>query len=116
MNRRALAFNLPSRFALLAAPLIAAWPAQSAKAQSVHTWNGGTDSDWGNTANWNGASAPDGNDIVNLAGAAGGNLTNAYAAAASQYRLFFNSGAGAYTLNGPSTVTFFDFGGERPEN
>ena len=30
-------------------------------------------------------------------------------------RLFFNFGAGSYTLNGPSPVTFFDFGGNAPK-
>ena len=116
MKRKSLFNWLPFRFAALVAPLIAAWPVSQAHAQSVHTWNGGGGSplDWADATNWAGG-VPDGSDLVNIAGAGGGALTNVYSGFANQYRLFFNSGAGSYTLNGPGAVTFFDFGGSAPK-
>ncbi len=99
------------------APLIGLGLTSLAQAQELRTWDGAADLDWTNAGNWTtgvNPGVPDGNDTVNLAGP-GGVLSNVYSGFASQHRLFFNSGAGAYTLNGPAAVTFFDFGGAAPK-
>lgn len=84
----------------------------SVSAQSSHTWTGGGgDNNWSTAANWSGG-APDGNDIINFAGTTRLNNTNNLTIAG--FRLFFNSGAGAFTLSGNS-IRFFDFGGNDPK-
>jgi len=80
-------------------------------AQSTHTWNGnGALDNWSDGANWTGG-APNGNDIINFDGTG---VTVNRDLTVNGYRIFFNAGAGAFTLVGNS-MSFFDFGGNDPE-
>jgi fibronectin-binding autotransporter adhesin len=82
--------------------------------QSFHTWNGGggADNSWSNPANWLGG-APDGNDQLHFAGTTSLNPFNDLVGY-SGYRIFFDTGAGAFTLDG-NPITLFDFGGNNPK-
>src|SRR5262245_2825019 len=86
---------------------------QSAMAQSTHTWNGGGgDDSWSTAANWVSNSAPDGNDEIHFAGTT--RLTPNRDNTFHGYRIFFDSGAGAFTLSG-NALDLFDFGGNAPK-
>ena len=87
----------------------------SASAQSVHTWNGGgLDDLWSNAANWTGSgpAEPDGNDEIHFAGTT--RLTPSRDTAYNGYRIFFDTGAGAFTLGG-NALTLFDSGANNPK-
>lgn len=87
--------------------------ARGASAQSVHTWNGGgLDANWSTAGNWTGG-APDGNDEIHFAGTTQLNPFNDFVGY-NGYRIFFDSGAGAFTLSG-NALTLFDFGGNAPK-
>lgn len=89
--------------------------AATAWGQSVHTWNGaGGDGNWSNTANWVDGNAPNGNDEVHFAGMTNLNPFRDALAPSAGYRVFFDIGAGAFTLDG-SAYSLFDFGGNNPK-
>ncbi len=85
----------------------------SASAQTSETWDGGGgDNFWGTGNNWADNSAPTGNNFLNFAGTTRLDTTNNLSIAG--YRIFFNSGAGAFSLSG-NAMSFFDFGGNDPQ-
>jgi len=98
--------------------LLAAWLtlgfALPALAQFSETWDGGGgDNNWTTGQNWADDSAPaspQGN--LNFAGSTRLTPNNNFAAYSGGFRIFFNSGAGAFTLNG-NPIKFFDWGGAR---
>lgn len=96
-----------------AAAVAVVYPA-IAGAQSVHTWTGGGDPDtsWSNAANWADGLAPNGNDEIHFAGTV--NLSPFNDTTLAGWRIFFDSGAGPFTLNG-NAITLFDFGGQAPK-
>lgn len=97
----------------------AVWIATDAHGQSQHTWTGGGgDNNWSTTANWTNAIRPDGNDIIHFAGSTrlsnNNNLNTDGGSTFNSFRVFFDSGAGAFTLSG-NLMKFFDFGGARAQ-
>lgn len=89
--------------------------AMTGAAQDVATWNGSASGDWSNPSNWNSSFVPNGNDEINVAGSSNLTMNNDLTGAAlNQYRLFFNTGAGAFTLGG-NALAFYDFGGNAPK-
>ena len=67
------------------------------------TWTGGgSNDDWGTSANWAGGITPSGggDDIINFAGTTRLTPNNNYGAFTQFQSIFFNSGAGFFTLNG----------------
>jgi len=81
--------------------------------QDTFTWTGaGGDDNWSTAGNW-GGSAPD-TPQKNLHFAGSTRLTpnNNLSSYGSGFRIFFNSGASSFTLNG-NPIKFFDFGGNR---
>jgi autotransporter-associated beta strand protein len=69
------------------------------------TWNGGAvpDGNWLTPGNWNGV-APSTNDLLIFTGGTQTTTTNNYSAGTLFNNISFNSGAGAFTLNGNSTT------------
>jgi fibronectin-binding autotransporter adhesin len=103
--------SLKTRFILSTAIAAVVSLVHQAGAQDTRTWNGGAtpDGNWSNPTNWGGV-APDGNDVLNFAGTQNLTTTNDLTGLAlSQYRIFFNAGAGNFTLGG-GALTLFDFG------
>ena len=98
--------------ALAAAAITALGFASAVCAQSVHTWiGGGGDDNWSTGGNWT-ASTPDGNDELHFAGTT--RLTPNNDTALAGYRIFFDTGAGAFTLGG-NAFSLFDFGTNNPK-
>ncbi len=67
------------------------------------TWTGGGgNDDWGTSGNWSGGITPSGggDDIINFAGTTRLTPNNNYGAYTQYQSIFFNSGAGSFTLNG----------------
>ena len=83
-------------------------------AQFTETWDGGGgDDNWTTGNNWADNSAPanpQGN--VNFAGSTRPTPNNNFSAYSGGFRIFFNSGATNFILNG-NPIKFFDFGGAR---
>ena len=87
----------------------------SAFAQSSYTWNGGGgDGNWGTGANWIGSSAPGSlQSYLNFAGSTRLNSTNNYPDYSGGFQIWFNSGAGSFSLYG-NHLKFYDYGGGQP--
>lgn len=85
-----------------------------AKGQSSLTWNGGDadDSNWSSADNW-GGTAPTGNEILNFSGSTRLDPVNDITGYGG-YRIFFSSGASAFTLSG-NALTLYDYGGGSPK-
>jgi hypothetical protein len=67
------------------------------------TWTGGgANDDWGTSGNWAFGTTPSGggDDIINFAGTTRLTPNNNYGAFTQFQSIFFNSGAGSFTLNG----------------
>lgn len=96
---------LASLVLLLASPVFA---------QFTKTWDGGgSDNNWTTGQNWTDDAAPgspQGN--VNFAGSTRLTPNNNFGSYSGGFRIFFNSGAGAFTLNG-NPIKFYDWGGAR---
>ncbi|MEI8341313.1 MAG: hypothetical protein WCH43_07230, partial [Verrucomicrobiota bacterium] len=86
-----------------------------ASAQGNFTWNGlGVDNNWGTGANWVGGTAPSNpQNILNFAGATRTSSTNNLSAYGAGFQIYFNSGAGAFTLSG-NAINFYNFGATGP--
>jgi len=80
-----------------------------------YTWNGGgSDDNWTTGANWGGSgpsSSPYG--YLNFAGSTQLTSNNNFANYSSGYQIYFNAGAGAYTLTG-NAINFYDYSGNNP--
>ena len=83
-----------------------------AMAQSSYTWNGnGGDDNFGTGANWNGGNAPSSlQSFLNFAGTTRLTPNNNYTAYSGAYQIYFNSGAGAFTIGG-NALKFYNYGG-----
>jgi len=103
----------PYLLAALAAALCINLPI-STQAQFNETWDGGGgDDNWTTGNNWADNTAPGSpQGILNFAGTTRLTPNNNFGSYSGGYRIFFNSGAGAFTLNG-NPIKFFDFGGNR---
>jgi len=66
MNRNPLRHFIPARYALLVAPLSAAWPQHSRAANQE--WAGASNGSWHILSNWTGASGFPGDSVANTAG------------------------------------------------
>ncbi|MFM2081905.1 MAG: hypothetical protein RL380_596, partial [Verrucomicrobiota bacterium] len=100
-----------SLFIKLALATLVASPLAALASGGTFTWNGGGgDGNWSTGANWGGSGPSDPQNTLNFAGSTRLANTNDFSAGSSGHRLFFNSGASAFTLAGNS-VTFYDFGG-----
>ena len=107
MKRRSLFRFLPGRFAVLVAPLIAAWPMQSMAAPAI--WTGGdANANWSSALNWGGI-APATGDYLIMAGTANLLTNNDLAAATVFPEITFAPGAGNFTLGG-NAITLTDAG------
>jgi fibronectin-binding autotransporter adhesin len=91
-----------------------AWPS-GAWGQSSYTWNGnGGNSNFGTGGNWVGGSAPSSlQSYINFAGTNNTTANNNYTAYSSGYQIYFNSGAGAFTVTG-NAINFYNYGGGAP--
>ncbi len=90
--------------------------ASQAGAQSTFTWNGGsgTDGNLTTSANWVGGSAPGSlQNFVHFAGTTRLTPANNFGAFGAGYQIFFDSGAGAFTLSG-NAINFYNFGAGLP--
>lgn len=84
----------------------------SARGQNSYTWTGGGgDNNFGTGANWAGGNAPSTlQSYLNFSGNTRLNPFNNYTAYSGGYQIYFNSGAGAYTLSG-NGIKFYGYGG-----
>ncbi len=91
--------------------LLSVLPSQG---QFNETWDGGGgDDNWTNGNNWADNTAPGSpQGIINFAGATRLTPNNNFGGYASGYRIFFNSGASSFQLNG-NPIKFADWGGNR---
>ncbi|CAN5466886.1 hypothetical protein BH09PLA1_BH09PLA1_16900 [soil metagenome] len=89
--------------------------AVATRAQNNDTWDGGGgDDNWGTGNNWVDNTAPSLNSQVNFAGSIRTTPFFNYGSFDAMYRIFFNSGASSFTLNGNS-IKLADFGGNVPK-
>ena len=87
----------------------------TAHAQNSYQWTGGgSDGNWGTGANWFGGNAPSSlQSYLNFAGTSQLNSNNNYTSDSGGYQIYFNSGAGAFTLSG-NAIKFYDYSGTNP--
>jgi uncharacterized repeat protein (TIGR03803 family)/autotransporter-associated beta strand protein len=83
--------------------------------QSSYIWNGGgSDNNWSTGGNWEGSSGPSSPQAyLNFAGSTTVTSNNDLANYGPGFQIYFNSGAGAYTLTG-NAINFYDYSGTSP--
>ncbi len=88
--------------------------ASAAFSQSTYTWTGGgSDNNWGTGGNWGGSAPSSLQSYLNFGGTTKLNANNNYTAGSGGFQIYFNSGAGAFTLSG-NAINFYDYGGANP--
>ena len=114
--RKNLPFMQRASLPLLTAVLLLNLGAASRTfAQSTYTWNGGgADSNWSTNGNWVGGSAPStAYNFLHFAGTNNLNATNNLGDYGAGYRIYFDAGAGAFTLGG-NAIKFYENGTNAP--
>ncbi|MBV9008708.1 MAG: hypothetical protein JO354_05990 [Verrucomicrobia bacterium] len=84
-------------------------------AQTSYTWTGGGgNNNWSTGGNWSGGNAPPNPQaILHFAGTTNTNTNNNLGAYGSGFQIYFDSGAGAFTLNG-NPINFYNYGNNAP--
>ena len=105
-----------SRTIAVAAAIICSVGAHTtARAQNVDTWDGGGgNDDWGTGDNWADNSAPSLSSEIHFAGSMRLTPFYNYGSFDPMYRIYFDAGASAFTLNGNS-IKLADFSGNAPK-
>ncbi len=82
--------------------------------QSSYTWNGaGSDNNWSTGGNWGGSGPSSPQAYLNFAGTTRTTSNNNFANYSPGFQIYFNSGAGAYTLTG-NAINFYNYGSNTP--
>jgi len=82
--------------------------------QSSYTWNGaGADNNWSTGGNWGGSGPSSPQAYLNFAGTTRTTSNNNFANGSAGFQIYFNSGAGAYTLTG-NAINFYNYGSNAP--